>query len=99
MESTIRKIYEKRIGFRESEPEDIEYLEGRQEYNKAYETLDNTLNEEQKKNAFRSCICTGAALKSALNFLSFKEGCREGVRLGIELCEEKINFRLSGKNT
>jgi len=93
-----QKNLRKRIGFRESEPEDIEYLEGRQEYNKAYETLDNTLNEEQKKMLSELYVYGGGA-ESALNFLSFKEGCREGVRLGIELCEEKINFRLSGKNT
>ncbi len=88
MESTIRKIYEKELGYRESEPEDKEYLECREGYCKAYETLDITLNEEQKK-MLSELYVYGGSVESALEFLSFKEGFHAGVRLGIELCEEK----------
>lgn len=93
-----QKNLRKRIGFRESEPEDKEYLECREGYCKAYETLDITLNEEQKK-MLSELHVYGGSVESALEFLSFKEGFHAGVRLGIELCEEKINFCLSGKNT
>jgi hypothetical protein len=40
-----------------------------------------------------------ANVQCVLEHLSFKDGCRAGIKPGFKLCEEKINFRLSGKNT
>ncbi len=48
MESIIKKIYDKELGYKESVPKDVDYQEARNEYIMAYEALEKTLNEEQK---------------------------------------------------
>lgn len=88
MESTIRKIYDKELGYREKEFDDEEYQENKGEYYRAYEALEETLNEAQKKMLSELFVC-GGGVQGAVEFLSFKDGFIAGVRLGIELCEEK----------
>lgn len=88
MKSTIKQIYEKQLGHREMEYDDKEYLDVKEEYCKAYEALEETLNEEQKEMLSELFICEGS-VEGALEFLSFKDGFRAGVRLGMEVCEEE----------
>lgn len=88
MESTIKKIYEKELGYSEKIPDDQEYRECKEEYDRVYDALELTLNEEQKKMLSELYVCEGG-VEGALEFLSFKDGFRAGVKLGIELCEEE----------
>lgn len=88
MESTIRKIYEKELGYHEKVPDDKEYQKCKQEYNKAYEALEETLSAEQKQLLSELYACEGG-VEWELEFLSFKDGFRAGMRLGMELCEEE----------
>lgn len=88
MKSAIKQIYEKQLGYRESEYDEKEYLKVKEEYCKAYEALEETLNEEQNKMLTELFDCEGD-VAGALEFLSFKDGFCAGVRLGIELCEEE----------
>lgn len=88
MKSTIKRIYDKELGYREMEPDDEEYRESKKEYGKAYEALEATLNEEQKKLLSELFDCEGG-VEGALEFLSFQDGFRAGVRLGMEICEDK----------
>lgn len=90
MTSTIKKIYDKELGYHENIPDDKEYQERKEEYDKAYEALEETLNDEQKKMLSELYVCEGG-VEGALEFLSFKDGFRAGVRLGMEVCEEE-NF-------
>ena len=87
MESTIKKIYDKELGYRNNIPDDQEYRECKEEYDKVYDALEVTLNEEQKKMLSELYVCEGG-VEGALEYLSFKDGFRAGVKLGIELCEE-----------
>lgn len=89
MESIIKKIYDKELGYKESIPTDEEYQEARKEYNNAYETLEETLNEEQKKMLSELFLCEGG-VQGSLEFLSFKDGFSAGIKLGIELCEKEL---------
>lgn len=59
MKSAIKQIYEKQLGYRESEYDEKEYLEMKEEYCKAYEALEETLNEEQKKMLTELFDCEG----------------------------------------
>lgn len=88
MKSTVKQIYEKQLGYQETERDDREYRERREEYNKAYEALEATLNKEQQEMLSELFICEGG-VEGTLQYLSFKDGFFAGVKLGIELCEEE----------
>ena len=88
MKSTIKKIYEKELGYHEMKPNDKEYLETEKEFNKAYDALKETLNEEQEKLLNEFYVQMGD-VEWVLQYLSFKDGFRAGVRLGMEVGEEE----------
>ena len=88
MQSTVKQIYEKHLGYRETERDDKEYRERKEEYNKAFEMREATLNKEQKEMLSELFICEGG-VEDALEYLSFKDGFFAGIRLGIDLCDEK----------
>ena len=88
MKSAVRQIYDKELGYRETEREDKEYRKGRDKYNKAYETLEATLNREQKQMLEELFVCE-SEVEGALEYLSFKDGFCAGVRLAFELCEDE----------
>ena len=88
MKSTAKQIYEKELGYRETEYDDKEYRERKNEYDRVYEELDATLNQEQKKMLSELFICEGG-VEDALQYLSFKDGFFAGIKLGIELCDEE----------
>ena len=88
MESIIKKIYDKELGYKESVPKDVDYQEARNEYIMAYEALEKTLNEEQKNMLSELFLCEGG-VQSSLEYLFFKDGFSARIKLGIELCEKE----------
>ena len=84
MESIIRKIFYKELGYHEQVPNDEEYEKSSKEYGEAYETLEKTLNKEQKKMLDEIFLC-GGGVQGALEQIYFKEGFSAGLRLGAEV--------------
>lgn len=88
MESTLKKIFYKQLGNRETLPEeDEEYNEINEKFNKAYEALDNSLNEEQRELLSELYLRSGE-LQGAAECLYFCDGFRAGLRLGAEIFGE-----------
>ncbi len=88
MESVIKKIYERRLGYPRSISNDKEYQEVKNNYDKAYQTLENTLNEEQKKMLSDLFVC-GGEVQGVMEYLQFKKGFSAGIQLGMEIYELK----------
>ena len=88
MQSTIEKIFNKELGYRETAPTDKEYQEANKEYCKAYEALEKTLNKKQSELLSDLFLAEGC-VQGVLEHLFFKDGFFAGLRLGIELCEEE----------
>ncbi len=90
MSSVIEKIFYKELGYRETVPDDKEYREREEEFDKAYEALEKTLNDTQKDLLSELYLSEGG-VEGVSDFLYFKDGFFAGLRLGIEMCEAENN--------
>ena len=88
MDSIVKKIFNKELGYHEFAPKNKEYQEAYEEYCKCYETLEATLNEDQQ-NLLSDLYLSEGSVQGALEFIFFKEGFCAGLKLGVELSEEK----------
>lgn len=88
MDTIIKKIFERRFGYQQSNPNDKEYQEAKSNYDEVFEALENTLNEEQKKMLSDLFICEGE-VQGVVEFLAFKKGFSAGILIGIEISEIK----------
>jgi len=86
MSSAIKKIFDKKLGCREERPDDKTYQKRLEEHNKAYESLRDVLNDEQKK-LLSDLFLAECGVEDASDFVYFKDGFFAGLRLGIEMCE------------
>ena len=85
MSNIFEDFYYKKLGRIESQPkENEEYCKCREEYDKAYETLEQTLDENQKKLLDEIFFC-GAGVTGVLEYLSYKEGFRVALQLAFEM--------------
>ncbi|MDE6058986.1 MAG: hypothetical protein K2G44_02985 [Clostridia bacterium] len=87
MKSIFEDFYYKKLGRNEMKPKDREYLESLEEYEKAYETLEQTLDETQKK-LLDDVFFSSAGVTGVLEYLSYKEGFRVALLLAFEMIGE-----------
>lgn len=69
---------------REERPKDEEYEKADDEFGKVYAKVENALPEKHKK-LLDELYLRGADVTAILEYLSYKEGFRAGLLMGIEM--------------
>ena len=87
MSKIFEDLYCGKLGMREERPKDGEYEKADKEFGKIMDQVENAL-PEKKKELLDELFLRGADVTAILEYLSYKEGFRAGLMLGMDMSRE-----------